>query len=300
MAESWRARCGTGVGSCPLARIRLLTLASWRRGIGKAPSSQAHKLPPSRGTTPRRDKPEKIQAPNLRLPSLGGGGCVLRVADSGCRRGPLVRLIPPYSALFRLLWRGSFSISSAAQKIQKVDFGGKKEFAGPPSPALVRQNPSHMRDPPFGGEFFVAAHYGCSWQKLSRADWLSGVAAGRRPARRGIVLDETLELRQIYFCQGPWNVDLRIPPGQECSNGSLLCIRRGHPGIFLFTICDIRLTTASLHWRVNRMRNLNNDVTCQCFRGRCGSAVIAVPLTPPSPQGEGETTSASGPATSFI
>src|SRR6202453_4780773 len=34
-----------------------------------------------------------------------------------------------------------------------------------------------------------------------------------------------------WFCQGPWNVDLRTPPGQECSNGSLLRIRRGHPGI---------------------------------------------------------------------
>jgi hypothetical protein len=34
------------------------------------------------------------------------------------------------------------------------------------------------------------------------------------------------------FCQGPRNVDLRTPPGQECSNGSLLCICRGHPGIF--------------------------------------------------------------------
>src|SRR5262245_13877852 len=30
--------------------------------------------------------------------------------------------------------------------------------------------------------------------------------------------------------QGPWNVDLRTPPGLEGSNGSLLCIRRGHPG----------------------------------------------------------------------
>ena len=32
--------------------------------------------------------------------------------------------------------------------------------------------------------------------------------------------------------QGPWNVDLRTPPGPEGSNGSLLRIRRGHPGIF--------------------------------------------------------------------
>ena len=36
------------------------------------------------------------------------------------------------------------------------------------------------------------------------------------------------------FCQGPWNVDLRTPPGQECSNGSLLRVRRGVPGILDF------------------------------------------------------------------
>jgi hypothetical protein len=36
--------------------------------------------------------------------------------------------------------------------------------------------------------------------------------------------------------QGPWNVDLRTPPGQECSNGSLLRIRRGHPGTFSSSI----------------------------------------------------------------
>jgi len=38
-----------------------------------------------------------------------------------------------------------------------------------------------------------------------------------------------------YICQGPWNVDLRTPPGPEGSNGSLLDICRGHPGI-LFSI----------------------------------------------------------------
>ena len=47
-----------------------------------------------------------------------------------------------------------------------------------------------------------------------------------------IPLAGALPLRHIVFRQGPWNADLRIPPGQECSNGSLLCIRRGHPGIF--------------------------------------------------------------------
>src|SRR5208283_826802 len=34
-----------------------------------------------------------------------------------------------------------------------------------------------------------------------------------------------------FFRQGPWNVDLRTPPGPEGSNGSLLRICRGHPGI---------------------------------------------------------------------
>ena len=44
------------------------------------------------------------------------------------------------------------------------------------------------------------------------------------------------------FCQGPWNADLRTPPGPEGSNGSLLCIRRGYPGFFQFTNCDLRST----------------------------------------------------------
>jgi len=51
------------------------------------------------------------------------------------------------------------------------------------------------------------------------------------------------------FCQGPWNADLRTPPGPEGSNGSLLCIRRGHPGFFQFTNCDLRLTISlRTHW----------------------------------------------------
>jgi len=45
--------------------------------------------------------------------------------------------------------------------------------------------------------------------------------AARREVRLNFLRD---------FCQGPWNVDLRTPPGPEGSNGSLLCIRRGHPG----------------------------------------------------------------------
>ena len=40
---------------------------------------------------------------------------------------------------------------------------------------------------------------------------------------------------QFDFCQGPRNADLRTPPGPEGSNGSLLRICRGHPGIFIST-----------------------------------------------------------------
>ena len=42
----------------------------------------------------------------------------------------------------------------------------------------------------------------------------------------GFLLEDAA--RRTYFsdaiCQGPWNADLRTPPGQECSNGSLLRI----------------------------------------------------------------------------
>ena len=47
-------------------------------------------------------------------------------------------------------------------------------------------------------------------------------------------------LRFITRRQGPWNADLRTPPGPEGSNGSLLCIRRGHPGIFDFQFGEYR------------------------------------------------------------
>ena len=36
-------------------------------------------------------------------------------------------------------------------------------------------------------------------------------------------------------------MDLRTPRGQECSNGSLLRIRRGHPGIFSIADCGLRI-----------------------------------------------------------
>ena len=38
---------------------------------------------------------------------------------------------------------------------------------------------------------------------------------------------------RAVFCQGPWIADGQTPPGPEGSNGSLLRICRGHPGIFI-------------------------------------------------------------------
>jgi hypothetical protein len=48
----------------------------------------------------------------------------------------------------------------------------------------------------------------------------------------GILLEAVALVPHIQDCQGPRNVDLRTPPGPEGSNGSLLDICRGHPGIF--------------------------------------------------------------------
>src|SRR5579872_938434 len=45
-------------------------------------------------------------------------------------------------------------------------------------------------------------------------------------------LEANASVQHIHDCQGPWNVDLRTPPGPEGSNGSLLDICRGHPGTF--------------------------------------------------------------------
>jgi hypothetical protein len=47
-----------------------------------------------------------------------------------------------------------------------------------------------------------------------------------------ILLEGTARVQHIHDCQGPRNVDLQTPPGPEGSNGSLLDICRGHPGIF--------------------------------------------------------------------
>ncbi len=47
----------------------------------------------------------------------------------------------------------------------------------------------------------------------------------------GFLLEGTPHVQHIVTRQGPRNVDLRTPPGPEGSNGSLLDICRGHPGI---------------------------------------------------------------------
>ena len=57
------------------------------------------------------------------------------------------------------------------------------------------------------------------------------------------ILAASGEFDLITRRQGPWNADLRTPPGPEGSNGSLLCIRRGYPGILhlRFMIYDLRI-----------------------------------------------------------
>jgi hypothetical protein len=78
---------------------------------------------------------------------------------------------------------------------------------------------------------------------LLRRHWLKVVVDLMIPAKPGkSLLPITLEPPPLFatlageFCQGPWNADLETPPGPEGSNGTLLRIRRGHPGIFPFTI----------------------------------------------------------------
>jgi hypothetical protein len=50
------------------------------------------------------------------------------------------------------------------------------------------------------------------------------------------LLEAAAGVPHISRCQGPWNVDLRTPPGPEGSNGSLLRICRGHPGIGIYDL----------------------------------------------------------------
>jgi len=69
---------------------------------------------------------------------------------------------------------------------------------------------------------FVEAIEECSGKKH---DWC------RRALSR-----QRLKFAAFFICQGPWNVDLRTPPGPEGSNGSLLDICRGHPDIFIYDL----------------------------------------------------------------
>ena len=72
------------------------------------------------------------------------------------------------------------------------------------------------------------------------------IAAGRITNRKqAILLEATGGLAQNCSRQGPWNVDLRTPPGPEGSNGSLLRICRGHPDTSSFTIGNFRFTFAN-------------------------------------------------------
>jgi len=87
--------------------------------------------------------------------------------------------------------------------------------------------------------------------------WNSNFAATpqlRRAARPGVpenLIAGAAHLRlnsPTRFCQGPWNADLRTPPGPEGSNGSLLRMRRGYPGSFDFGLrivdCGLRVSAA--------------------------------------------------------
>ena len=86
---------------------------------------------------------------------------------------------------------------------------------------------------------------------------------GRAPATSGVIsLDASQALPQPLFRQGPWNVDLRTPPGPEGSNGSLLDICRGNPGTFSiyhfrFTIDDLKLLLDERNLSRNLSLNIN-------------------------------------------
>jgi hypothetical protein len=69
---------------------------------------------------------------------------------------------------------------------------------------------------------------------------------------KGFYLEATSFLNHILPRQGPWNADLRTPPGPEGSNGSLLYICRGHPGIFSqFKIKSAKFKIAAPRRRVS-------------------------------------------------
>ena len=73
-----------------------------------------------------------------------------------------------------------------------------------------------------------------------------------------ILLEARWRARQSQRRQGPWNVDLRTPPGPEGSNGSLLDICRGNPGTF--SIYDFRFTIDELKLLLDE-RNLSRKLS---------------------------------------
>ena len=80
------------------------------------------------------------------------------------------------------------------------------------------------------------------WELAAPEDGRTPVLRPRRALLKGKAdfgLEAAGGMRQIRCCQGPWTVDLRTPPGPEGSNGSLLCICRGHPGTLIFE-CRVR------------------------------------------------------------
>jgi hypothetical protein len=52
---------------------------------------------------------------------------------------------------------------------------------------------------------------------------LSWLAADRNPQFLSVCLIFRFG-REVQFRQGLWIADLQTPPGQECSNGSMLCV----------------------------------------------------------------------------
>jgi len=79
-----------------------------------------------------------------------------------------------------------------------------------------------------------------------------GSRTSRCAFERRILLEAGARVQHIHHCQGPWNVDLRTPPGPEGSNGSLLDICRGHPGLEIY---DLRFTTGDWNRKANARVN---------------------------------------------
>jgi DNA polymerase III subunit gamma/tau len=83
-----------------------------------------------------------------------------------------------------------------------------------------------------------------------------GLAFRSRLVLTLFVLEPDLLLRHILLCQGPWNVDLRTPPGPEGSNGSLLCVCRGHPGFFQFYSSHMSYQVIARKYRPQRFSDV--------------------------------------------